>query len=423
MSEEALLEAIHAKDADRVSSVLAEHPDLASRLDQPLPGLHFGATALSAAVGIGDRAMIDALLRAGADINARSDWWAGGFGVLDFVDADMAKFLISRGAVLDLHAAARLGWVDRVRALLAEDPSRVHARGGDGQTPLHRAGSLEVAKILLDADAEMNARDIDHESTPAQYQVREHPEIARELVERGCETDLLLVTALGDLARVRAILDAHPDAIRTSVDNVWFPMRNPHAGGTIYQWTIGAHWTAHGVASERGHAEVLALLMERSPLPLQLVIACEFGDRETVSRLLADHPGIIRSLTDADARRLPDAARNHDPQAVRLMLEAGWPVDAPGQHRGTALHWAAWHGDRDLVREILRHGPDLERKDADHGATPLGWATYGSVHGWHPDQGNYPGTVEILLDAGALPPMLDGLTASDAVRELLKRRS
>ncbi len=221
---------------------------------------------------------------------------------------------------------------------------------------------------------------------------------------------------------MRAILDADPNAIRMSVGDEWFPKRNPHAGGTIYQWTIGAHWTAHGVARERGHAGILALLVERSPLPLQLVIACEFGDREAVSRLLAEHPGIIRSLTNADTRRLPDAARNHDPQAVRLMLEAGWPVDALGQHQGTALHWAAWQGDAALVREILRHGPDLERKDADHGATPLGWATYGSVHGWHPDQGDYPGTVVVLLDAGARPPRLDDLQASDAVRSVLKSR-
>ena len=420
---EALLEAIHAKDADRVTAVLAEHPDLASRLNQPLPGLHFGATALSEAVGLGNRAMIDALLQAGADINARSDWWAGSFGVLDFVDADLAEFLISRGAVLDLHVAARLGWVDRVRALIAEDPSRVHARGGDGQTPLHRAGSLEVARILIEHGADIDARDVDHESTPAQYQVREHPEIARDLVVRGCETDLLLVTALGDLPRVRALLDARPEAIHTAVDDESFPKRNPRSGGTIYQWTLGAHWNAHRVAREFAHSEILALLMERSPLTLQLAVACEVGDHERIRSLLAAHPDLPKSLTPADLRRLPGAARNEDWGTAQRLVDAGWPLDARGQHGGMVLHWAAWHGNVEMVRELVSRGAPLEVKDQDFGGTPLTWAAHGSVHGGHPDRGDHAGVVEVLLDAGATPPPPHPDLGSEAVRAVLKRRS
>ena len=38
--------------------------------------------------------------------------------------------------------------------MLAEEPSRVHERGGDGQTPLHFARSREVADLLLDAGAD-----------------------------------------------------------------------------------------------------------------------------------------------------------------------------------------------------------------------------------------------------------------------------
>ena len=420
---EALLDAIHAKDADRVSAVLAKHPDLASRLDQPLPGLHFGATALSEAVGLGDRAMIDALLRAGADINARSDWWAGSFGVLDFVDADLAEFLISRGAALDLHVAARLGWIDQVRELIAQDPSRVHARGGDGQTPLHRAGSLEVAKLLIEHGADIDALDVDHESTPAQYLVREHPEIARDLVMRGAKFDLLLVAALGDVARVREVLDRDPEAIRMSVHEHLFPKINPRSGGSIYQWTLGAHKTAHQLAREFGHDKVLALLNERSPAEVRFAEACAAGDEDEMRVLRAAQPELVEKLGPAELRRLPDAARNDNALAVRRMLAAGWPVDAVGQHRGTALHWACWLGNAELVRDILRYQPDLERLDADFGGTPLGWAIHASVHGWHPDQGDYVGVVNILLDAGAQPPWLDQNNGSEAVRAVLKRRS
>lgn len=79
--------------------------------------------------------MLDVLLDAGADINARSRWWAGGFGLLDCASPDLAAHVIERGAAVTVHAAARLGMLERLRDLIEADPAQVHARGGDGQTP------------------------------------------------------------------------------------------------------------------------------------------------------------------------------------------------------------------------------------------------------------------------------------------------
>ncbi len=50
---------------------------------------------------------------------------------------------------------------------------------------------------------------------------------------------------------------------------------------------------------------------------------------------------------------------------------------------------------------------------------PLGWATNGSEDGWYRQTGDYPATVEALIQAGAkLPKKIEG---SDAVREVLRR--
>ena len=38
----------------------------------------------------------------------------------------------------------------------------------------------------------------------------------------------------------------------------------------------------------------------------------------------------------------------------RRLREAGWPVDAQGQHQGTPLHWAAFHGNLEMVEAILK---------------------------------------------------------------------
>ncbi len=104
------------------------------------------------------------------------------------------------------------------------------------------------------------------------------------------------------------------------------------------------------------------------------------------------------------------------------MLAAGWPVAARGQHGGTALHWAAWHGSTDLARLVLQHSPPLEITDHDYAGTPLFWAIYGSVHGWRCRTGDYAGTVELPLNAGAKAPELTAdLEASGPVREVLSR--
>jgi ankyrin repeat protein len=406
--------AFRRDDAAAVREMLRRHPALRARVNEPV--LAFDSPAI---IHVRSPAMLDVLLEAGADLNARSRWWAGGFGLMDCAKPDLAAYAIGRGAIVDAHAAARLGMMDRLRELVDADPSLVHARGGDGQTPLHFASNVEVAEFLLDRGADIDALDVDHESTPAQWMLRDRQEVARYLVSRGCRTDLLMAAALGDVDRVRGHLDAEPGSIRMSVTETWFPKRNPRAGGKIYIWTLGANKTAHVIAREFGHDEVLRLLMDRSPMELKLSLACELGDEETFDALLATKPDLVRTLSDDDRRKLVDAAQNSNADAVRLMLRAGWPVDARGQHGATALHWAAWHGNAGIVRKILRHRPPIEDAANDYKATPLGWATHGSENSWHCKTGDYAGVAELLCAAGARVPEV--LSGTEAVKEVLKR--
>jgi hypothetical protein len=418
-----------SNDAARVRDVLKQYPELRANIDDPLPDYAFGIQALYAAVQRSNRAIIDLLLSAGADIRKRTDWWAGGFGVLDDCDPSLVEFLVERGAVVDAHAAARLGWMPKLAELVAADPEVVHARGGDGQTPLHFASTVEVAEFLLANHAEIDARDVDHESTPAQYmlrvdQKRHYPHdrqgVARYLVSRGCRTDILMAAALGDAALVRRHLDSDPNCIRMSVSEEWFPKQNPRAGGTIYTWTLGAHRTAHSVARDFGHEDVYQLLLQRTPEDLKLSLACELGDEAAFHAFLSKHPDAIKTLSEADQRKLPTAAQTNNTEAVRLMLEAGWPVDTPGEMGATALHWAGFHGNAEMARQILRFHPALELKSQEYAGTALSWALFGSGNGWHRDTGDYVGTVQALLEAGAILPehALD-LEPSDAVMEML----
>ena len=418
----ALVAAVKANDPAAARRALQDHPELKARLDDPLPGFAFGATPLLAALPSGNREMIDLLLEAGADINQRSHWWAGSFGVLD-EDHGLAPYLIERGARVDVHAAARLGMMDRLAELIAADPGLVHARGGDGQTPLHFAPTIEIAAFLLDKGADIDARDVDHESTPSQYMVRSRQDVARYLVRRGCRTDLLLAAALGDVELVLRHLDENPECIRMSVSDQWFPKRNPRSGGCIYIWTLGGHKTAHVVAREFGHEDVLRLLLERSPEELLLGLACELGDETLFRNLLAKRPDLPRTLSDDDKRKLVNAAESRNDNAVRLMLAAGWPLDARGQSGGTALHWASWHGNLEMVREILRYHPPVDVRGDDYDMPPVGWALHGSENSWHRETGDYVGVVEALLAAGAkVPPLTGDMEVGAPILEVLRRR-
>ncbi len=406
--------AFHANDAAAMRGALLRYPEVRAKINEPL-----GPFDAPVIIYASSREMLDVLVEAGADINARSQWWAGGFGLLDLARPDVATHAIERGATLDAHSAARLGLADTLRGMIAARPDVVHARGGDGQTPLHFASTIETADLLLAAGADVNARDVDHESTPAQYMVGQRQDVARHLVANGSRTDLLMTAALGDLERTRQHLDADSSCIAMRVNGDWFPMSNPKAGGTIYNWTLDFHASAHEVAKRFGHSEVLDLLFERTAPVAKVVEACWIEDEPLARRFRAAVPDMAGALDDRQRQLLAHAARNNKTDAVRLMLECGVPVDAVGQHLGTPLHWAAFHGNADMVREILRFKPPLEATDRDFKAPPIGWAMYGSEHGWYVSSGSHGQVVELLLQAGAKRP--DTIGGAAAVRDVLQR--
>lgn len=429
---EALIAALKANEASLVREVLVRHPVLKSQIDEPLPGYAFESPAIVAAVYNNNREIIDVLLDAGANINARSRWWAGSFGVLDSANSQLADYLISRGAVVDIHAAARLGMIDRVRELLAEKPELVHARGGDGQLPLHFAATVEIAALLLDHGAEIDARDIDHESTAAQYMVceRQHLEwrepyrhdVARFLISRGAKTDILMASAIGDLKLVEEILNNDPETVRTTVNERWFPKTNPKSGGSTYIYGFGLTKTPHMIAHQFGHTAVFELLMQRSAPWLRLSQAAETGNEQLVQQIVQQHPSVVARLSPAAARRIVGAALRNNTRAVELLLTQGWPTNAALENNQTALHYAAWNGNLEMVRVLLKHNAPVNVFENEYGGSPLAWALNGSLYGWHCKEGDYPGVAQELLAAGAeIPKPEKPLEATEEVLEIIGR--
>jgi len=117
-TSEELVAAVKANDAERVEALVTTEPELASTRDAD------GLSVLMLSRYRSNRAVTDALLAADPD--------------------------------LDVFEAAALGYLDRLRERLGDDPARVSALSPDGYTALHFAAFFakpEAARILLEAGA------------------------------------------------------------------------------------------------------------------------------------------------------------------------------------------------------------------------------------------------------------------------------
>ena len=77
---------------------------------------------------------------------------------------ELVEFLLEKGASEDIFAAAIVGDTNQVAALLKEDPKLINARDGDGKTALHWAalyGQKKVVELLLAEKADVNSLDGD----------------------------------------------------------------------------------------------------------------------------------------------------------------------------------------------------------------------------------------------------------------------
>jgi len=416
---ELFVAAVKAGDVDGVRDLLKAHPDIAARINEPL--FDFKQMAVHAACR--NLAMLDLLLAYGANLNAKSSWEQGGFGILENVTPEQAAPLIARGANVDIWAAANLGMTGRVKELIEADPVLVNAKGGDGKRPLHYARTVEIAEFLLDRGAEIDALDDDHNSTPAQHLIGDNAEVCGFLISRGARSDLLLATALGDPALVRRHLDEDPASIGMRVSQDWFPMIDTAPnGGHIYQWTLGFHVSAFDIARKRGHKEVLELLLSRAT-PLDRVMhALWSGDGDAADAVLATEP-VIESAPSTILRQVADAARNNNTAAVKTMLGRGFPVTAVSQHGATPLHWAAFHGNPEMLRDVLRYGPPLEMPDRDFNGTPMGWVIHGAINHWRGiSTAKHGECARLLLEAGAQVDETALPTGNDGLDQVLRER-
>jgi ankyrin repeat protein len=277
----------------------------------------------------------------GASAAEPAKFWAGDWPPLQHAlfrrRLEVANLLIELGAPIDAHEAAGLGDLQRLRGLIEADPECVHARGGDGATPLHFANDPATVDLLLEHGAKIDLPCVDHHSTPAQWAVADRPDVALHLIDRGAEVDIFMLTAIGDVERLRAYLAKNPDATGERITRERFPMpRDDIAPLYFFTRGMGQNATPLHVAAGWNRADLVPILVEAGADPN--------------ARGAFDDGIALHTAAWCDAIEAADAL---------IAAESNIELESGSAHQNPPLGWAITAGSVGVVKRLLAAGANV----------------------------------------------------------------
>lgn len=304
-------------------------------------------------------------------------------------------------ALPPLYYACMADDLPLVKKLLEEG-----ANPNDGESVYHSAQTNRRAclELLLAHGADLSGRNADYHNTPL-YFIAGHR-----------ETDAAAATALEGM---RWLLEHGADPNVTSEDMDETPLQclARHGWGRAAAELFLSHGadpslrrkdgrTAYELAIRTGNEEMASSLRERGGVseiaPVDVLLgACMRADEAQARAMLAQHPGLIETLTRDDAETIVQAVYERRGASIRLMVSLGFDLGAESAWAGTALHHAAWLGNAEMVAQLLPLGAPVNVRDSRFGSSPIAWAAHGSTNNVGGKSTDYPAVVRSLLDAGA----------------------
>ncbi len=338
---------------------------------------HRRLTALQVAAEGGHAEVVKALLTAGADVNVGAGRWTA------------------------LHEAAKRDRAEVAKALLAGG-ANIEAKTGDDQTALsiaEKAGNARTARVLMAAGAKTHVS-CKEWRRPDFWKRAGGADVQRCLSEgkqaifkvsgfnAGTRSVLVFAAQYGQMGAVKALLNAGVNADQRGRCGMLCP--NPK------------RYTALHYAASRGHEGIAKLLVGagadvtiRDTYNLTPLDLAKAGGKATVAKILSDarkkQYERMRSVArDCGNWMKSDFWKYGSAADVKRCVRAGRKVGARDKNGATRLHYAAYHGNVEMMKALLSSRSKVDSRRAD-GLTPLhiaaGWGT--------------PDAVDALLDAKA----------------------
>jgi len=192
-----------------------------------------------------------------------------------------------------------------------------------------RAGDTVRLKALLAAEPGLvNVRNERGHSPVLIAQYHHKKDAVAVLLAAGPDLDLFDAASVGATARVAALLDRDPSQLNAYSNDGFYPL---------------------GLAAFFGHPETVRLLIARG------------ADLAQVAR----NPMRVQPLNAAVAGRSMDV--------VRLLVDAGAPIDPQQQEGWTPLHGAVHQGNLEMTKYLLAHGANPKLQNG-NGKNAIGLA-------------------------------------------------
>jgi hypothetical protein len=281
-------------------------------------------------------------------------------------DARLMRFEAGADAII-------AGDIAKLRALLREHPRLVHERS----TRAHRAPLLHYVA----ANGVEDYRQVSPKNAV---------EVAKVLLDAGAEVDASTEVYGGGSTALGLVATSTPPR-RAGVQIPIIDLLLEH-GAAIDGVKPGDSTVRAALANNC--PEAAEALADRGAKVESVVEAAGVGRLDVVTRLA----GV--ATKEQFEQALIMAARYGRSDVLRHLLDVG--VDVAALDGMTALHWAAGRGDLDMIELLIQHGAPLEQKNV-YGGTVLDstlWFAY-NVDPRELAHNDYPAAIDMLIAAGS----------------------